>query len=202
MEKKDLKKEYAALYKVPANKIAVVDVPELSYLACSGEGNPNTSSAFTLAVEALFTVAYTIKFNLKNAGLYDYGVMPLEGLWWADDMDDYINGNRDKWKWRLLIMQPHFITRDMVSDAIEKAKVKKGLTTLDAIEFTRITEGRSAQLLHTGPYSDEGDNIQRLHHFIKENGGSLSGQHHEIYLSDMRRTAPEKLKTIIRQPMK
>ncbi len=126
--------------------------------------------------------------------------MPLEGLWWADDMTYFQTGNKDKWKWTAMIMQPEYVTTDNVNKAIEELKKKKDLVSLPKIMFSSFTEGPSAQTMHIGPYADEGPTIEKIHNFIKEKGHRLRGKHHEIYLSDPRRSKPEKLKTIIRQP--
>jgi len=201
MDKLDLKKEYSTLYKVKANDIAIVDVPTLPYLMCDGHGDPNTSPIFRDAVEALYSIAYTIKFDVKKAGGQDFAVMPLEGQWWADDMSAFAMGNREKWKWTMMILQPSFITAAMVEEARKKVMEKKDVKMAAQVVFGEQHEGTCAQLLHIGPYSKEAENIQRLHRFIADNGYKLHGKHREVYLSDMRRTAPEKLKTIIRQPM-
>src|SRR4030042_1311720 len=168
-----------------------------------GEGDPNTSQAFQDAVEALFSVSYTLKFMIKKGkeGI-DYGVMPLEGLWWADDMSQFSIENKDNWKWTLMIMQPEYVTGNLVDEAIEQVKKKKSLTALPTIRFEAFSEGKAAQIMHIGPFSEEGPTIQKVHDFIKEMKYKLSKKHHEIYLSDIRKAAPEKLKTIIRQPMK
>ena len=167
-----------------------------------GKGNPNNSKEFQDAIEALYPVAYTLKFMIKKGPQQvDYGVMPLEGLWWMDDMSEFSMENKDKWKWTLMIMQPDFIDRKMVEDAIEAVAKKKAPAALSKIRFESMKEGKCAQILHIGPYDQEPANIMKLHAFIKENGYKLHGKHREIYLTDMRRTAPDKLKTIIRQPM-
>ena len=202
MEKIDLKKEYASLYNVPKNKMVIVDVPKLNYLMIDGKGNPNTSKDFQDAIETLYPVAYTLKFTCKKGPLQkDYGVMPLEGLWWMDDMSEFTMENKDKWNWTLMILQPDFIDKKMVDVAIEAVAKKKAPAALRKMRFESMKEGKCAQILHIGPYDQEPPNIIKLHDFIRENGYKLHGKHREIYLNDMRRTAPDKLKTIIRQPM-
>ena len=200
MEKIDFKKQLAHLYKPSAKQCQWVDVPAMNFIMIDGHGDPNTSPQFTAAIEALYPVAYTLKFTLKNEHGYDYGVLPLEGLWWADDMDDFLRGNKSNWDWTLMIMQPDIITPDMVRMAVDKVKAKNNPPAIDQLRFESYAEGKSAQIMHIGPYSEEAENISKLHEFIATAGLERRGKHHEIYLSDMRRTAPEKLKTIIRQP--
>jgi len=168
-----------------------------------GEGDPNTSQAFQDAVEALFSISYTLKFMIKKGkeGI-DYGVMPLEGLWWADDMSQFNIKNKANWKWTLMIMQPEYVTEKLFHESMEQVKKKKDLESLSKVRFEAFSEGKSAQIMHIGPFSEEGPTIERLHNFIKESGFKLVGKHHEIYLSDIRKAAPEKWKTIIRQPIK
>ena len=200
VEKLDPKKSLKALY-APSGKPAVVDVPPLNYLMVDGVGDPNIAPSYVAAVEALYGVSYTVKFTVKrSAKPLDYTVMPLEGLWWADDMQAFALGDRSKWRWTMMILQPDFITPAQVHAAIAACRQKKPSPALDLLRFEQFSEGRAAQLMHIGPYVAETENIQRLHAFIANQGGRLSGKHHEIYLSDPRRAAPEKLKTIIRQP--
>lgn len=203
MEKLDLKKKWKHLYQPPATAITAVDVPPLTYLMVDGEGDPNTSRAFEQAIEALYSLSYTLKFSLKKSPQpVDYGVMPLEGLWWADDPRAFHQIDKSTWKWTAMILQPDFIERGQVEAAFEEVRRKKNPTALDKVRLERLEEGSSAQILYVGPFADEGPTIQRIHDFIHAAGKELCGKHHEIYLSDPRRTAPEKLKTIIRQPMK
>ncbi|WP_420237968.1 GyrI-like domain-containing protein [Telmatobacter bradus] len=201
MEKIDLKKQWKALYQPSAKAVVRVDVPELNYLMVDGEGDPNTSESFQEAVEALFTLSYTLKFMVKKgARAIDYGVMPLEGLWWADDPADFVLANKARWKWTLMIAQPEFITTEDVAAAREEARRKKKDKGLERVRFEAFAEGASAQILYVGAFADEGPAIEGLHQAIAASGNTLRGQHHEIYLSDSRKTAPEKLKTILRQP--
>jgi len=203
MEKLDFKKKWKHLYQPPATAITTVDVPPLTYLMVDGEGDPNTSKAFELAIEALYSLSYTLKFSLKKSPKpVDYGVMPLEGLWWADDPSAFHLQDKSKWKWTAMILQPEFICQSQVNAAIDEVRRKKNPAALDRVRLETLTEGPSAQILYVGPFADEGPTIQRIHDFIHAAGKELCGKHHEIYLSDPRRTAPEKLKTIIRQPMK
>jgi hypothetical protein len=203
MEKLDLKKKWKHLYQPSAEEISAVDVPPLTYLMVDGEGDPNTSPAFVQAIEALYSLSYTLKFSLKKGPKpVEYGVMPLEGLWWADDPHAFHRQDKSTWKWTAMILQPEFIDSNKVDAAFnEVRKKKKKPVALDRVRLETLHEGAAAQILYVGPFSAEGPTIQRIQDFIHAAGKELSGKHHEIYLSDPRRTAPEKLKTIIRQPM-
>lgn len=200
MDKIDLKKELHALYKPSAKKVVEVDVPAFNFLMVDGEGNPNTSMSYKEAVEALYSVSYSVKFTLKKENGTNYAVMPLEGLWWADDLTSFHRSDKDAWKWTMMIMQPPEISKKMVQSAIAGIQEKKGLPGLQRIRFEKFREGRCAQTLHVGPFSAEGPTIQRVHDYITSRS-ALKGKHHEIYLSDIRKAAPENWKTIIRQPM-
>ncbi len=202
MAKIDFKKELKHLYNPSAKKVEIVDVPMMKFLLIDGAGDPNTAQEYKDAVEALFAVSYALKFMVKKEKGVDYGVLPLEGLWWTDDMAQFSMENKDAWKWTSMIMQPEYVTEDLVSKALEQVEKKKNPPALPKIRFESFHEGLSAQIMHIGPYSAEGPTIDRLHSFIKENGYELKGKHHEIYLSDPRRSSPERMKTVIRQPMK
>ncbi len=198
--KLDLKKEFKTLYKA-SKELSIVKVPKQKVMAIEGRGNPNTSVEFKNAVEALFPVAYTLKFSYKKKGR-DYAVMPLEGFWWTKNMKDFSIDNKDIWLWKLFIVQPDFVTDKAFSDAVEQVQKKSNPSALGKLIFETLHEGTAAQILYIGPFSDEGPTIKKLHDFIKEKGYTFDGlkqKHHEIYLSDRRKTAPEKLKTIIRQ---
>lgn len=198
----DFKKELKEFYAPSAKDVSVVNVPKLNYLSIDGKGDPNTSKEFQEAIEALYSVAYKIKFSVKKRLGKDYTVMPLEGLWWAEDMSNFSTGDKSSWLWKTLIMQPDFITPAIFQTAVDEVKIKKNLPGLNKIRLEALEEGPSAQILYIGPFANEGPTIARIHDLIKGQGGSLTQKHHEIYLSDMRRTAPEKLKTIIRQPFR
>lgn len=202
MEKIEYKKLYKEYYSVRRNKIEIVDVPGFDYLAIDGVGNPNTSQEFKDAVEALYALSYSIKFMVKKSEMaVDYGVMPLEGQWYMDDMSQFTVENKDNWKWTIMIMQPEVVTKSIIDKAIKDVKVKKKLPALDKIRFEEFTDGLSAQIMHIGPYSEEQPTIDKLHEHIKDNGFKLTGKHREIYLSDVNKTDPEKLRTVIRQPI-
>ncbi len=200
MKKIDFKKELKHLYRPTTKKIEIVDVPAMNFLMIDGKGDPNIAKEYTDAIEALYSVSYTLKFMVKSTLNVDYGVLPLEGLWWADDMIHFSTGNKDEWKWTAMIMQPEYVTKDFVDKALEEVKKKKDLAALPKMRFSNFYEGMSAQTMYIGPYADEGPTIEKIHNFIRETGHELRRKHHEIYLSDPRRSKPEKLKTIIRQP--
>ena len=201
MEKIDYKKELKHLYRSSAKKVEVVEVPKMNFLMIDGDGGPNHPT-FQNAIEVLFPLSYTLKFMIKKSDIgIDYGVLPLEGLWWADDMSSFIKDKKDDWKWTLMIMQPELITNEMVVEAVNQVRVKKNPTSLPLVRFESINEGKLAQIMHIGPFSEEGPTVEKVHTFIGNSDRQRSGKHHEIYLSDIRRTAPARLKTIIRQPM-
>ena len=201
MTKIDLKKELKPLYQPRPTQIVTVDVPRFNFLMVDGKGDPNTAIAYKQAVEALFSLSYTLKFKIKKGPLaIDYGVMPLEGLWWADDMENFGNIPKDDWLWTAMIMQPEMIDQHLVDEVSESLKKKKELPALGKVRLEAFEEGRAAQTMHIGPFSEEGPTIQKVHEYIRELGFTNRGKHHEIYLSDIRRAAPEKWKTIIRQP--
>jgi len=202
MKKTDYLKQLKHLYAPSAKNVEIVDVPELNFLMIDGEGDPNTSQAFKDAVEALFSLSYTLKFLVKKGeeGI-DYGVLPLQALWWSDDLSAFRTGHKDAWKWTVMIMQPECITPALVEVALREVQRKKKLPSLSLMRFAAFKEGKVAQLMHIGPFSEEGPTIERVHAFIENNGCRRIGKHHEIYLSDIRRAAPEKWKTIVRQPM-
>ena len=201
MPKTDLKKTLKHLYQPSARAVVQVDVPAFRFLMIDGAGDPNTSPRYAEAVEALFSVSYTAKFMVKKgpSGI-DYAVMPLEGLWWSDDMSSFAANDRSKWQWTMMIHQPSYADDAVLADAIAAVKRKKGLAAVDALRLEWFAEGPCAQTLHVGPFTEEGPTIRRVHDFI-EARASLAGKHHEIYLSDIRRADASRWKTIIRQPM-
>ncbi len=200
----DFKKKQKELYNSSPKQPTIIEVPEMQFLMIDGMGSPGEAQEYLDALTVLYPVAFKTKF-LSKANGKDYVVPPLEGLWWADDMNDFTEGNRDKWKWTMMIRQPDWITNTMIEKVIKDTKETKP-DIPDAIEklrFEKYYEGRSAQIMHIGPYSEEGPTIEKLHELIKIKGGSFNGhvkKHHEIYLSDPRRAKPENMKTIIRQP--
>jgi hypothetical protein len=201
MDKIDLKKDFKSLYQPSAKQVVEVDVPAFKFLMIDGEGDPNTAPAYAQAIEALFAVSYTTKFMLKKGPQpIDYAVMPLEGLWWADDMSAFVTGDKTLWKWTMMLMQPSFVPEELVNAAMLEARKKKDLPGIDRLRLEEFAEGHCAQLLHIGPFSEEGPTIERLHAYMDARGGR-TGKHHEIYLSDIRRADPKKWKTVLRQPL-
>jgi hypothetical protein len=202
MAKVDFKKQLKHLYQPSAKDVSVVDVPDMNFLMVDGQGDPGTSPEYQEALEALYTVAYQLKFTIKGRDPeLDYVIPPPEGLWWAKDMGPFSMNDRDAWQWTAMIMQPDQVTEALFDQAVDKVKQKKDPPGLGKLRLERYHEGRAVQILHLGPYSAEGPTIERLHAFARENGYQLRGKHHEIYLSDPRRTAPEKIRTVIRQPV-
>jgi hypothetical protein len=199
MPKIDLKKEFKAQYNPPSKDITLTDVPELKFIMIDGQGSPE-SKQYAQSIQALYAIAYTMKFARKKADGTDYAVMPLEGLWWADDMSSFTSGNRDKWRWTMLIMQPDFITQADFQSAREAAARKKDNPFIAKVRLENFKEGKSVQIMYIGPFSGEASVIQRMHQKIHEIGGKLTGKHHEIYLSDIRKADPSKWKTVLRQP--
>jgi hypothetical protein len=202
MKKTDYKKELKHLYNPPIKEAVILDVPSMNYLMIDGSGNPNTSQSYKEAVEALYAASYTLKFNIKRNQEVDYVVMPLEGLWWADDMNTFTTErNKDAWHWKMMILQPEPVTEELVQEALVQIEKKKNPTALSKLRFESYHEGLSVHIMHIGSYDEEGPAIANMHEFTKKQGYRLRGKHHEIYLGDPRKTKSEKLKTVLRQPI-
>jgi hypothetical protein len=202
--KVDFKKELKHLYRPSTKDFAVVEVPPMNFLMIDGHGDPNTAEEYQDALEALYAVAYRVKFTSKRELDRDYVVPPLEGLWWAEDMEAF-STQRDKsaWDWTMMIMQPEWVSPEMVDKVVGLVGKKKELPALPKLRLEEYDEGLSVQILHVGSYDDEGPVLHRLHHeFIPQHGYEMRGKHHEIYLSDFRKVSPEKLKTVLRQPVR
>lgn len=200
----DFKKTMKEFYQPSPKQVVMVDVPEMQFLMFDGMGSPGDSKEYQDALAALYPIAFKTKFLSKAKGK-DYVVPPLEGLWWADNMDDFVEGDREKWKWTMMIMQPDWITQDMITEAINTTKEKKPELRdfLSKLRLEKFKEGKAAQIMHIGPYSEEGPTVQKVHDFIQKEGGKFDGhknKHHEIYLSDPRKANPATMKTVIRQP--
>ncbi len=200
--KKAFKSEYAPKAKIPT----LIEVPPMNYLMIDGEGYPEENPEWTGSIEALYPLAFGLKFMFKKktppADYFDYVVPPLEGLWWLAKGDpDFYLQNKEDWRWTMMIRQPDFITAEMVEEKIAELKVKKDLPALDKVRFEGMNEGLVVQIMHLGPYSEEPATLDLLHGFIRENGYDFRGKHHEIYLSDPRRANPAKMKTVLRQPV-
>jgi hypothetical protein len=197
----DVKRELKAFYAPKNSDWELVDVPDQQFIGIDGTGNPNTADAYARAVEALYSVAYVLKFASKRAGR-DFVVGPLEGLWYSDDPSVFTVGAKDLWGWTMLINQPEWVTADMVKEAVETALAKKKWPAIGDVRRVELAEGRCAQLMHVGSYDDEAPALARLHSdFIPAHGLRESGEHHEIYLGDPRKTPAAKLKTVLRQPV-
>jgi hypothetical protein len=203
MSKVDFKKAYKELY-IPSKKFVVVDVPEMQFLMVDGHGDPNVVQEYQEAVEALYAVAYKIKFASKKQLGKDYVVPPLEGLWWAEDMEAFTSArDKSQWDWTMMIMTPGWITPEKFAEVIELVRQGKNPVALDKVRLESYHERLSVQIMHVGSYDDEGPTLMKLHkEFMPENGFVENGKHHEIYLGDPRKVAPEKLKTVLRQPIR
>ena len=203
MAKIDFKKDLRHLYGRSSKEFVPVEVPRMNFLMLDGHGDPNTAVEYQQALEALYAVAFKIKFISKKELAKDYVVPPLEGLWWAQDMEVFISTNKDQWDWTMMIMQPEWITVDMFKEACKQVEKSKNPSALSKLRLEEYQEGLSLQIMHIGSYDDESPTLERLHNdFIPQNGYIMEGKHHEIYLSDPRKVLPEKLKTILRQPVK
>jgi len=190
-------------YKAVPDKFEIINIPDMQYLMVDGHGDPNTSIEFTNAIQALYPVAYKLKFASKvNLGK-DYTVMPLEGLWWSDDMAAFTTArDKSKWDWTMMIMQPDWITNEMFEAAIQVIKEKSTPASLDKVRLEHLHEGLCVQTLYVGAYDNETETLLKMHNeFVPNNNLVLTKKHHEIYLSDLRKTDPDKLKTILRQPV-
>jgi hypothetical protein len=202
MQKIDFKKSLKPLYTAPAGTFVPMEVPQMQFVKVDGEGDPNIVAAYRSAVEWLYSVSYAMKFAAKARLGKDYVVPPLEGLWWADDPKSFIARKKDQWRWTMMIMVPDFVVRDIFENAVTKASVKIGQPPR-SLRLEGYDEGLSLQTLHVGSYDEEGPVLARLHDVVMPNMGMVfNGPHHEIYLSDPRKTAAAKLKTILRQPVK
>lgn len=209
MDKIDFKKTDKPFYSGKVGRFDIIDVPKLNYLMIDGDGGP-VGESYPPSIAALYGVSYGLKFYSKQQLGKDYVVGPLQGLWWADDMNTFITREKHMWKWTMMIRQPDWITADAFADVLESviaknAKKKDAPTSetfLRSVRLEALTEGKCVQVLHVGSYDDEGPILQKMHNeFIPQNGLKMTGKHHEIYLGDPRKVAPEKLKTILRQPV-
>jgi len=196
----DLKKVYRDHYSAKPQP-RLVEVPTRPFLMIDGRGDPNTSEAYKNAVLALYPLAYGIRKELKDRTGDAYTVMPLEGLWWVEDMEQFSVEDKSDWQWTAMICQPEMVTEDLLADIAPIVVEKKRLESGHLVRLDEYDEGQAAQILHLGPYSEEAPTIERLHQFIEDEGYELRGRHHEIYLSDPRKVEPAKVKTIIRQPI-
>lgn len=209
MKKLDLKKQYKHLYNPSAKQVTVVEVPRLNFIMVDGVIPANTPVAeapdYLGAIETLYGLSYTLKFMIKKRAKnsIDYPVMPLEGLWWTKDSHEkFTVSHKDDWYFTALIMQPEPVTKALFDQARDQLREKKNPAMLDQARLEAFEEGRSMQIMHLGPYSDEPATIEKMVAFAAENGYRTHGKHHEIYLGDPRRSRPEKLKTVLRHPIR
>ncbi|MEE9464253.1 MAG: GyrI-like domain-containing protein [Candidatus Neomarinimicrobiota bacterium] len=202
MKRVDFKREMKKIYFPTPRDPELVTVPAMNFLMIDGEGDPNKTDAYQAAIDTLYAVSYALKFAIKySSQRIDYIILPLETLWWADDMTAFELEQRDEWKWTAMIRQPELITGEMVTKILDDVREKKNPPALDLVRFESLDEGQCVQIMHIGPYSTERPTVKKLHRFATENNYGLRGKHHEIYLSDVRRASPENLKTVIRQPV-
>ncbi|WP_192497118.1 GyrI-like domain-containing protein [Gulosibacter chungangensis] len=190
-------------YQARRDAFRIVDVPEMQYLMVDGHGDPNTTPAYTEAISALYPVAYKLKFISKRELDRDYVVPPLEGLWWAEDMAAFTT-SRDKsqWDWTMMLMVPDWLDHETFLHAVEQAGAKNKPSRLADVRLETLTEGRCVQTLHLGSFDDEAPILERMHsEFIPANRLRPSGKHHEIYFSDVRKVAPDRMRTLLRQPV-
>jgi len=209
MEKLDLKKEYKHLYNPSAKQVALVTVPRFNFIMIDGVVPPSIkvddAPDYQNAVEALYSLSYTIKFMCKKRKTdpVDYAVMPLEGLWWSKSSNkEFTPSRKEAWYFTAMIMQPSPVTKAIFAEGVEAVRAKKDPAMLDTARFEAFAEGKAVQVMHLGPYADEPATIARMVAFSDEHGFKPNGKHHEIYLGDPRRTAPAKLKTVLRHPVK
>lgn len=211
MTKLDYKKEYKELY-MPTGKPTFIDVPSIAYVMVEGKGNPNTSEEYKTAIEILYAISYTIKMSKMRAyqpkGYFDYVVPPLEGLWWGEG--EYFDGTRiidkNKFCWKSIIRLPEFVTPDYFEQVKKEVAIKKPHIDVGLAQFFVYDEGQCVQIMHKGPYDDEPESIAKMNQYMKDHNLVCDindcRYHHEIYLSDPRRTKPENLKVVIRHPVR
>ena len=197
----DIKKQHKQLF-APKREPHLVDVPKFQYLMIDGEGTPE-GTAFQDAIAALYSTAYTTKFALKKAGREDFVVPPLEALWWADDEAAFEENRRDEWQWTLMVILPDHVSDEDLRGTLAELEKKGKLTDVHGRMRTEVLEeGQAVQCLYVGPYDSMGDTISAMQEFAESKGLEFAGKHHDVYLSDPRRTAPEKLKTVLRRPVR
>lgn len=203
LEKTDFKKQLDS-YRGKAGEFRLIEVPRMQYLMIDGAADPNTDPRYASALEALYPVAYKLKFASKRELAWDYVVPPLEGLWWSDDMSTFTTSrDKSRWQWTMMIMVPEWIERGLVEHAIALVESTSSPARLPDLRFETLDEGLCAQTLHVGSFDDEGPVLERMHHgFVPEHGMELTGKHHEVYFSDVRKVAPARLRTLLRQPVR
>jgi len=203
----DYKKEYKDLY-MPKDTAMLIEVPAMNFIMVDGKGDPNNNSEFQEAVELLYGLSFTIKMSkMKGSqpdGYFEYVVPPLEGLWWIDE-GEFLFEDRGNWKWTLMIRQPEFVTAEFFEWACKELKNKKPALPVERTRFASFYEGLCVQIMHNGPYAKEPETMEKIDGFMKANGLQdrlgHGGKHHEIYLSDPRKSKPENMKTVLRHPV-
>lgn len=200
-DKINLTLRHKALFNPSAKEPCIVDVPEFQFLCLDGYGNPATDPIYAEILSALYSVAYALKFAVKKQLGINYAVMPLEGLWWMADGSIVSDENKDHWSWTMMIQQPEWVTPGLLEQVLLDVRKKKDLAHVDEVRLEPFHEGLSVQLLHLGRYTEEHENIMRMHAYAYQQGYVLRDKHHEIYLNDPRLTAPERLRTVLRQPI-
>ncbi len=207
MNKVDLRKKYREFYNPPTGRVTVVTIPNFHFVMIDGRiepgASPGTSTAFQQAMEALYGIAYSLKFmsKLRNENPVDYTVMGLEALWWIEDGDFDIT-KPDNWCWTAMIMQPEHITESMFREAQEQLKKKKMNPGIDKLRFENFIEGLCVQIMHIGPYSTEQTSVKKMQEYATQNGYEMQHKHHEIYIGNPLRSDPARLKTVLRHPIK
>ena len=202
--KLDVKKKYPKYYNPSKNTPEILEIPPMKYFMIDGLGNPNTAQEYKDAIETLYAISYTLKMKIvkKSSINRDYVVPPLEGLWYMDDMNDFTVANKEKWKWTMMIRIPNHVKEAEIEKSVDLVKELKNPPALHKLRIENYHEGICVQIMYIGPYVEEHETIMKIHNHAQDEGYTLSGHHHEIYLSDPRRIAPEKLKTVLRQPIK
>jgi len=204
MIKVDFKKKYKELYQPSSKEFVIIDIPKMTFLMVDGKGDPNTAKEYKDAIAVLYGVSYPIKMTLKKEekpkGYYDYVVPPLEGLWWSEG-EGFDYKNKDNWLWTMMIRIPGFVTEKYFKKIVGNLKEKKDLASIDKLRYQEFYEGLAVQIMHIGPFSEEGPTIQKMHKFAYDQGYKLRDKHHEIYISDFRKVKPEKMKSVLRHPV-
>lgn len=201
METIDYRKLYGNILKPKVGQVEFLQIPAMHFLMIDGHGDPNTSQEYMDTFGALYGIAYTLKFKIKKERQIDYNLLATEGLWWVPDMAQFSTSHKEDWDWTMMLFQPDFISSADIDNAKAQLTKKKNVPGLEKVRYELFEEGLCAQTMHLGPYSAEKPTIELLHQEISMRGYSLRGKHHEIYMGDVRKSAPEKLKTIIRQPV-
>jgi len=203
IKKLDYKKEFPDLYKPSLKEPAIIKIPKMMFFMIDGTGDPNTSEDYKEIVQLLYNISYTLKMKVikKETPSKDYVVPPLEGLWYMPKMEEWSMDEKDKWEWTMMIRIPDFIKDTQIKKAMKILKETKNPSSFSKLRCEQYEEGTCVQIMYLGPYDEEPPTIKKIHQFAEKNGYNLNGHHHEIYLSDPRRVEPERLKTILRQPI-